>query len=60
MDGGKILVHDPELLNKEVVVWRPLIKNDLFPLLNLAMPLVLTGIVQTSLNFFETIFLELR
>src|SRR3990167_544250 len=33
------------------------IKNDLLPLLALAMPLILTGVVQSSLGFFETIFL---
>lgn len=38
-------------------MWRPLIKNDLLPLLNLAIPLVLTSIVQSSLSFCETIFL---
>lgn len=36
---------------------RQLIKNDLSPLLNLAIPMVLTGIIQSSLNFFETVFL---
>jgi len=36
---------------------RQFIKNDLSPLLNLALPLVLTGLVQASLGFFNTIFL---
>lgn len=38
-------------------MWRPSIKNDLLPLLNLAIPLILTSIVQSSLSFVETIFL---
>lgn len=33
------------------------IKNDLFPLLALAMPLALTGIIQSGAFFFETLFL---
>lgn len=33
------------------------IKNDLFPLLKLAVPLALTGIVGASTGFFETMFL---
>jgi multidrug resistance protein, MATE family len=41
----------------QTYVWRLSIKNDLLPLLNLAIPLILTGIVQSSLSFFETIFL---
>src|SRR5579872_2471156 len=36
---------------------RPFIKNDFLPLLGLAIPLVLTSIVQSSLFFFETVFL---
>lgn len=32
-------------------------KNDLFPLLSLAIPLAFTGIVQSSSYFFETLFL---
>ncbi len=36
---------------------RQFIKNDLSPLFNLALPLVLTGLVQASLGFFNTIFL---
>lgn len=34
-------------------MWRPSIKNDLLPLLNLAIPLVLTSIVQSSLSFHK-------
>lgn len=34
------------------------IKNDLLPLVALAVPLILTGIIQSSLGFFETIFLS--
>jgi len=33
------------------------IKNDLYPLLKLAMPLILTGIIQSSLFFIVTVFL---
>lgn len=33
------------------------IKNDLLPLLRLAIPLILTAMVQASLSFFQTIFL---
>jgi len=33
------------------------IKNDLFPLLKLAIPLALTGLVQSAVWFFETAFL---
>lgn len=33
------------------------LKHDLYPLLRLAIPLVLTGIMQSSVFFFETIFL---
>ncbi|MBV9575713.1 MAG: MATE family efflux transporter [Gammaproteobacteria bacterium] len=33
------------------------IKNDLLPLLSLTLPLILTGVMQSSLSFFETIFL---
>ena len=33
------------------------IKNDLSPLLKLAMPLALTGIIGGSVGFFETLFL---
>lgn len=36
---------------------RQLIKNDFLPLLHLAIPLILTSIVQSSLFFFETVFL---
>jgi MATE family multidrug resistance protein len=38
-------------------MWRPAIKNDLYPLLKLAIPLALTGMVQSSVFFFETLFL---
>ncbi len=34
-----------------------ILKNDLYPLSKLAIPLALTGIVQSSLGFFENIFL---
>lgn len=33
------------------------IKNDLFPLVSLAVPLALTGLTQASVFFFETLFL---
>ncbi|HFL2715791.1 TPA: MATE family efflux transporter [Legionella pneumophila] len=33
------------------------IKNDLYPLLKLAFPLILTGMVGASIGFFETVFL---
>src|SRR5437868_6637482 len=33
------------------------LKNDLVPLLRLAIPLVLTGLVQAAVFFFETLFL---
>src|SRR5690242_8033532 len=33
------------------------LKNDLYPLLKLAIPLALTGIVGASTGFFETLFL---
>lgn len=33
------------------------IKNDLFPLIKLAMPFALTGIIQSGVFFFETLFL---
>lgn len=33
------------------------LKKDLFPLLHLAMPLILTGLLQSSTYFFETMFL---
>jgi len=33
------------------------LKNDFSPLLKLAIPLVLTGMMQSSMNFFENIFL---
>lgn len=35
-----------------------MMKNDLFPLLKLAVPLILTGALQSSLGFFENIFLS--
>lgn len=35
-----------------------ILKNDFLPLLRLALPLVITGIIQSSLFFFETIFLS--
>ncbi len=35
-----------------------LIKDDLFPLLKLAIPMVITGLIQSSLYFFETVFLS--
>ena len=34
-----------------------IIKNDVYPLLKLAVPLALTGIVGASASFFETLFL---
>ena len=34
------------------------IKTDLYPLLKLAIPLILTGLAQSSLGFLETIFLS--
>lgn len=37
---------------------KSLFKNDVTPLLKLAIPLVLTGVVQSSLGFFENIFLS--
>lgn len=33
------------------------LKDDLYPLLKLAVPLALTGIVGASTGFFETLFL---
>ena len=33
------------------------IKNDLYPLLKLTVPLVLAGVIQSSIFFFETVFL---
>lgn len=33
------------------------LKNDYMPLLSLAIPFVITGVLQSSINFFETIFL---
>lgn len=38
-------------------MWQISIKNDVSPLLKLAIPLIFTGLVQSSLSFFETIFL---
>src|SRR5580693_7193791 len=37
---------------------KQVLKNDLYPLLKLAIPLVLTGVIQSSLYFVETIFLS--
>jgi multidrug resistance protein, MATE family len=34
------------------------LRNDLLPLLTLAVPLILTGLVQSSLGFFESIFIS--
>jgi len=34
------------------------VKNDLMPLLKLAIPMIITGVVQSSLYFFENIFLS--
>lgn len=37
---------------------KQILKNDLYPLLKLAIPLILTGIIQSSLYFVETVFLS--
>ncbi len=37
---------------------KQVLKNDLYPLLKLAIPLVLTGVIQSSLYFVETVFLS--
>lgn len=51
-----------ELPIKILVMIKPkitnLFKNDFIPLLTLAIPIILTGVVQSSLNFFENIFLS--
>jgi MATE family multidrug resistance protein len=35
-----------------------IIKTDILPLLKLAIPLIMTGVLQSSLGFFENIFLS--
>lgn len=43
---------------RDLLIFRSLsIKNDFSPLLKLAIPLVITGVIQSSVGFFETIFL---
>src|SRR5690554_118082 len=41
----------------EMTKHHSIIKNDVYPLLKLAIPLALTGIVSASGSFFETLFL---
>lgn len=38
-------------------MWSKIGKNDFYPLLKLASPLVITGLVGASIGFFETVFL---
>lgn len=38
-------------------MWPTAIKRDLYPLIRLAFPLVLTGMVGASIGFFQTVFL---
>ncbi|MDP3562272.1 MAG: hypothetical protein Q8R83_08870 [Legionellaceae bacterium] len=38
-------------------MWPEVIKRDLYPLIRLAFPLVLTGMVGASIGFFQTVFL---
>nr|WP_026069236.1 MATE family efflux transporter [Legionella tunisiensis] len=38
-------------------MWSPIVKNDFYPLLRLASPLVIAGLVSASIGFFETVFL---
>ncbi|MCX7091598.1 MAG: MATE family efflux transporter [Legionellales bacterium] len=38
-------------------MWSQFIKTDLYPLLKLVLPLILTGMVSSSIPFFETVFL---
>src|SRR3990167_8342124 len=40
-----------------ITVHHSIIKNDVYPLLKLAVPLALTGILGGSVGFFETLFL---
>lgn len=42
----------------KVYMKKQILKNDLYPLLKLAIPLILTGVIQSSLYFVETVFLS--